>query len=113
MSMRSEKLTEGTLKKLYRKINWDHKKKTDLLEPIWIPNIVRIIQSGDKVVNNDNDKVKKKEKRLAEKKRRNSQGACKSVKGRRYFNRLKIKADLFDKWVDKKIEENENIQQES
>jgi len=92
------------LKKLYRSINWDHKLKTDMLEPIWKPNIVKVIESGDKVVNNDADKVKKKEERKIEKQRRNSQGACKSAKSRRYKNRIKAKRESFEKFIENKIE---------
>lgn len=93
------------IKKLYRSINWDHKTKTDMLEPIWKPNIVKVIEKGDKVVNNDGDKLVKKGNRIKEKKRRNNQGACKPVKSRIYYNRLKVKAKLFDEFVDKKIEQ--------
>lgn len=93
------------LKKLYRSINWDHKLKTDMLEPIWKPLIIKNIESGDKIVNNDGDKVKKKAERKAEKQRRNNQGACKFIKSRSYKKRLKVKADLFDKFIDNKIEQ--------
>jgi len=92
------------IKKLYRSINWDHKTKTDMLEPTWKPNIVKVIESGDKVVNNDADKVKKKEERKAEKQRRNNQGICKSVKGRAYKKRIKVKRESFEKFIENKIE---------
>jgi len=92
------------LKKLYRSINWDHKTKTDMLEPIWKPNIVRVIESGDKIVNDDASKVKKKIERKAKKLMRNSQGTNKITKSRGYFKRLKVKADAFDKFISNKIE---------
>lgn len=89
------------IKKLYRSINWDHKLKTDMLEPVWKPNIVKTIESGDKVVNEDDSNVAKKERRKAEKKRRNSQGCNKPANNRNLLKRIKAKTKAIETFIEK------------
>ena len=101
-------ITEGTLRKLYRKINWDHKLRTDLLEPIWRPNVVKVIESGEKVVNNDKSNEAKKARRKEQKKKRNNQG-CNEIKmSRSYHQRLKNEKEFMEKIIYNTIESNEN-----
>ena len=81
-------------------INRDHKLKTDLLEPIWRPNIVKVIESGEKVVNNDKSNEAKKERRKEQKKKRNEQG-CKEIKmNRSYYKRLKTEKKFIEKVIE-------------